>query len=102
MHAKLHKNMFITLKHTNIVEKVVKKFTVKNTRLLNWYLLLVHIGIALIRQFQCVTITYVTKIKETYFEIYTYQDISFASLKHLICQSVLKYLSLKGKLFIFT
>ena len=32
-----------------------------------------HIGIASMRQFQCVPTTYVHKIKETYFEIYTEQ-----------------------------
>ena len=44
-------------------------------------MLQVHIGIASMRQFQCVPTTYVTKIKETYFEIYTKQ-VS-ASFKHL-------------------
>ena len=33
----------------------------------------VHIGIASMRQFQCVPTTYATEIKETYFEIYTEQ-----------------------------
>ena len=46
---------------------------VKNTHLLNKHMLLVHIGIASIRQLQCVPTTYVTEIKETYFEIYTKQ-----------------------------
>ena len=32
---------------------------------------LIHIGIASMRQFQCVPTTYVTEIKETNFEIYT-------------------------------
>ena len=36
-------------------------------------MLKVHIGIASMRQFQCVPTTYVTEIKETYFEIYTKQ-----------------------------
>ena len=36
-------------------------------------MLLVHIGIAFMRQFQCVPTTYVIEIKETYFEIYTKQ-----------------------------
>ena len=46
----------------------------------------VHIGIASMRQFQCVPTTYVTEIKETYFEIYTKQisyplDFLFKHLK---------------------
>ena len=44
---------------------------VKNTHLLNGHMLLVNIGIAPMRQFQCVPTTYVNEIKETYFEIYT-------------------------------
>ena len=46
---------------------------------------LVHIGIASMRQFQCVPTTSVTEIKETYFEIYTKQvscPLAF-SFKHL-------------------
>ena len=39
------------------------------------------------RQFQCVPTAYVTEIKETYFEIYIYQESCpfncFVSLKHL-------------------
>ena len=31
-------------------------------------------GIASMRQFQCVPTTYVTEIKETYFEIYIYRE----------------------------
>ena len=42
------------------------------------------------RQFKCVPITYVTEIKETYFET----DTSFPLLNISNCQSVLKYLSL--------
>ena len=44
-----------------------------------------HIGIASMRQFQCVPTTYVTEIKETYFEIYTKQATcqSAFSFKHL-------------------
>ena len=41
--------------------------------LLNGHMLYVHIGIASMRQFQSVPTTYVTEIKETYFEIYTKQ-----------------------------
>ena len=38
------------------------------------------------RQFQCISTTYVTEIKETYFEIYTKQvscTLAFSSFKHL-------------------
>ena len=59
---------------------------VKNTHLLNGYMLKVHIGIAYMMQFQCVPTTYVTEIKETYFEIYTIKtsimSIVFTSFKH--------------------
>ena len=44
-------------------------FMVKNTHLLNGHMLYVHIGIASLRKFQYVPTTYVTEIKETYFEI---------------------------------
>ena len=37
-------------------------------------ILKVHIGIAIMRQFQCVPTTYVTENKETYYEIYTYPE----------------------------
>ena len=63
---------------------------VKNTRLLNGHMLYVHIGIASMSQFHCVPTTYVTEIKETYFEMYT---------KQVSCSLAL---SLYGKLFIFT
>ena len=46
---------------------------VKNPHLLNGHMLKVHIGIASMRQFQCVPTTYVTEIKKTHFEIYTKQ-----------------------------
>ena len=50
------------------------------------------------RQVQCVPTAYVTKNKETYFEIYTHQVSSCSlplSLPNISnCQSVLKYLSL--------
>ena len=45
----------------------------ENTHLLNGHMLKVHIGIASMRQFQCVPTTYVTETEETYFEIYTKQ-----------------------------
>ena len=71
----VHFYMLITLKHKSVVEKFVKNaFMVKNTHLLNGHMLLVHIGIASLRQFQCVPTTCVTEIKETYFEIYIYQE----------------------------
>ena len=63
----VHFYMLITLKH-KAVEKFVKKaYMVKNTHLIYGHLLWMHIEIA--RQFQCVPTTYVTEIKETYFEI---------------------------------
>ena len=46
-------------------------FMGENTHLLNGHMLQMHIGIASMRQFQCVPTTYVTEITETYFEIYT-------------------------------
>ena len=80
---------------------------VKNTHSLNGHMLLVHIRIASMRQFQCVPTTYVTEIEENYFEINTKQvscPLAFhlAPLNISNCQSVLQYLSLYGKLFIFT
>ena len=39
----------------------------------NIHMMWVHIGIASLRQFQCVPTTYVTENKETYFEIFTKQ-----------------------------
>ena len=67
--------MLITLKHKNVVEKFVKNvygekhsfFELTNT-------VGVYIGIACMRQFQSVQATYVTEIKETYFEIYNYHE----------------------------
>ena len=46
---------------------------VKNTHLLKGHMLQVHIGIASMRQFQCVPTTYVTENKVTYFKIYAKQ-----------------------------
>ena len=67
----LHAHYTETLKK---VEMFVKNlFLVKNTHLLSEHMLKVHIGIASMRQFQCIPTTYVTEIKETYFEIYTKQ-----------------------------
>ena len=45
----------------------------KNSHLLHGHMLWVYIGIASMRQFQCVPTTCVTEINETYFEIYTKQ-----------------------------
>ena len=63
-----------------------------------------HCKIASMRQFQCVPITYVTEINETYFEIYTKQVSCPVTFLFYIsnCHSVLKYLYLYCKLFIFT
>ena len=68
---------------------------VKNIHLLNRHMLKMHIGIASIRKFQCVqkTTTYVTVIKETYFEIYSKQvscPLASPLLNILNCQSVYK------------
>ena len=106
MHTKLHKYFSITLKHKTIVEKFVKKVYDEKHSFIE--VVYVHIGIASVRHFQYVQITYVTKIKKSYFEIYIYQEpcplISFAFLKHLNLPIRIKihvYLSLYGKLFIF-
>ena len=58
---------------------------VKNIHLLNGHMLKVHIGIASMRQFQCVSKTYVTEIKETYFEIH---HVHWLSSKISNCQSI--------------
>ena len=64
-----------------------------------------HIGIASMRQFQCVPTTYVTENEEeNYLEIYIFQvscPLSLPLLNIPNCQSVLKFLSLYCKLFIF-
>ena len=58
---------------------------------------MLHSGITSMGQFQCVPTTYVTEIKETYFEIYT-KGVSCLSALPLLsisnCRSVLKYLSI--------
>ena len=62
-------------------------------------------AVASMRQLQCVPTTYVTEIKETYFEIYIYQkscSLALTLLNISICLLVLKYLTIFGKLFIFT
>ena len=67
-------------------------------------MLYVHIGIASMRQFQYVPTTYVTENKENYSKIYTYQEsypLSLCLLNIQNRQSVLKYLLLYSKLFIF-
>ena len=56
------------------------------------------------RHFHCVPTAYVTENKENYLEIYTYIISYLLSLRLLNipnCQSVLKYMLLNGKLFIF-
>ena len=61
--------MLITLKHKKVVEKFVKKvYGEKHS-----FIELTHVTYAM-RQYQCVPTTYVTENKETYFEIYTYQE----------------------------
>ena len=64
---------------------------VKNTHLLNGHMLKVHIGIATMRQLQCVPTTYVTEIKEAYFEIYTIQVSCPLALPLLTSQSANQY-----------
>ena len=55
-----------------MVQKFVKNlFYGEKHSFMNGHMLLVHIGIDSMRQFQCVPTVYVTEIKETYFEIYT-------------------------------
>ena len=85
----LHAHYTETLKG---VEKFVKYlFNGENTHLLNGHMLYVPT-------------TYVTEIKETYFEISVnkYHIHRLSSFKNISnCQSVLKYLSLNGKLFIY-
>ena len=74
--------MLITLKHKKVVEKLVKKvIMVKNTHLLNEHMSYVHIGIASMRQFQCVPTTYLTENKPIVKS--RIMSISFASLKYL-------------------
>ena len=82
--------------HFTEIEKLVKNlFYGENTHLLNGHILKVHIGIASMRQIQCVPTKYVTEIKEIYFEIYTKQEscpLALPLLNTSNCQSVLKYL----------
>ena len=92
----------------------------KNTHLLNWHMLQVHIGtvsmrqfqgasttyvkvhigIASMRQCQCAPTTYVTKIMETYFEIkhltMSIMSIGFTSFKHLKLPHLKLPISTKG------
>ena len=64
---------------------------VKNTHLLNGHMLKLHIGIATMRQLQCVPTTYVTEIKEEYFEIYTKQVSCLLALPLLTSQFANQY-----------
>ena len=76
---------------------------VKNTYLLNWHNI-VGAHWNCLRQCQRAPTTYVTEIKETYFEINIYQDscpLALPLSNISICQSVLKCLTLYGK-FDFT
>ena len=50
-----------------------------------------HIGIASVRQFQCVPTIDVTKIKETYFEIYTKQVSCALAFLFLTSQTANQY-----------
>ena len=64
----------------------------------------VHIGIAYMKQFQCVPSAYATENKDNYLEIYTYQvpcPLSQSLLNIQNCQSVLKYLLFYCKLLTF-
>ena len=54
---------------------------VKNTHILNGHMLLVHIGIASMRQFQLVPTTYVTEIKYTLNKHHVYWLSYFKHLK---------------------
>ena len=94
MHAKLRNNLLISMKHLKVVGKFVKTlFYGDRHSLIEWpYVVGAH------WQFQCVPTSYVTEIKETYFEIYTKQVsclLAVSLLNISNCQSVLKYLSLK-------
>ena len=91
--------MLITLKHKKVVEKLLKTlfYGEKNTHLLNGHMLQVYIRIASMRQFQCTHTTNVTKIKETYLEIYNKQvscPLALPLLNISNCESVLKCLSI--------
>ena len=98
MHAKIHKTLLITLKHKKVVDIFVKKvYGEKHSFIELTYVVGAHCS--------CVPTTYVTENKDTYFEIYTYQEsfpLALPLLNISSCQLVLKYLSQYGKLFIFT
>ena len=88
--------MLITLKH-KVVEKFVKTcFMVKNTHLLNGHMLKVHIGIASMRQFQCVPTTYVTEILKYTLNKYQIHWLSFKRLKLPISFKMANCLYLHG------
>ena len=104
----VHFYMLITLKHKKVVEKFVKTcFMVKNTHLLHGHMLLAHIGIAsmgIASIIQMCNNNIILKLMETYkYTLNKYHVHWLSSFKHLkLCKLVLKYLSLYGKLFIFT
>ena len=81
-----------------ISENLFKKGLWWKTNLLERHMLQVHIGIASMRQFQCVPTTHFTENKEeNYLEIYIFEvsgPLSLPPLYVLNCQSVLKFLSL--------
>ena len=62
---------------------------------------LLRVGIASMRQFQCVPKTHVTEYKENYLEIHTFPVLCPLYFPPLKSQTVSKYLSLYCKLFMF-
>ena len=95
-------NLSVSIKLGNLW----KKLMVTNSHYFERHLFLVHIGIASMRQFQCVPITVVTEIIRTFIcnqlnQIGPTNSFVFASLNMSSFKSLLKYLSLHGKLCIF-
>ena len=83
--------MVITPKHSKVVEKFVEKIMGKT--LIYWIDICCRCTLELPK---CEPTTYVTKIKETYFEIYTKQvacPLALPLLNISNCQLVLKHLS---------
>ena len=96
----LHANFTKTIK---VFENLFLKILRWTSHLLKRHMLLVHIGIASMRQFQCVPTTLVTENKKNYFDIYTnilmYQVSCSLSLP-LLSISNFQCLSLYCKLLI--
>ena len=88
-----------------VVENVFKKYYGKNPVIEKTYVVGTHVGIASLKQFQCVPTTFVTEKKEeNYLEMYIVQvscPLSLPLLNIPNCQSVSKFLSLYCKLSIF-